>query len=289
MTIKKALTKASKFLNNNSTSPSLDAEILLSFTLNKPKEFLFTYPETKLTSIQLTRFNSLLAKRSTNTPIAHLTGHKEFYGLDFIVNKHTLIPRPETELIIDVARQILSSKSKTTIIDVGTGSGCIIITLAKILNNNYKYIAIDISKEALVIAEKNANHHFANNIINFLHGNLLAPILNSKSINPNSSIFITANLPYLTKTQVKKSPSIQQEPTTALISEENGLNHYAKLFTQIKTLINNSNPQKVTILCEIDPSQTQLISNLANKTLPKHKLTIKKDLAKRDRLITITI
>ena len=291
MPIKKKLIEAIALLKTNTSikTPALDAEILFCFALKISKEQLYTHPKTKLSIGQSTKINSLIKARLKGTPIAYIIGYKEFYGLHFIVNKHTLIPRPETELIIDEIK-LLNPQSPSTIIDIGTGSGCIIITLVKILySQNIQFIATDISKNALKIAEQNSILHKLNNTIQFKEGNLLDPIINPPSSSLNSSIIITANLPYLTPTQVKNSPSIQLEPKTALISGKNGLDHYRELFKQINQLIITKNTSSFSIFCEIDPTQAQIIKDLANTQLPANSLKIKKDLSGLNRLLIINI
>ncbi|MFH1661868.1 MAG: peptide chain release factor N(5)-glutamine methyltransferase [Candidatus Falkowbacteria bacterium] len=289
MTINKILKKYThKLESENIPNPQIDAEILLSYILKKPCEFLLTHPEKKLSKLLIASYSLLVTQRLKNIPIAYITKTKSFYGLDFYVNKNVLIPRPETELIIE---EVLKTKTNATIIDVGTGSGCIIITLAKLLENKKnKFFAIDISKKALSVARKNAKLNNVNKKIKFLHGNLLEPILkNPKYLkylnNPKNPIIITANLPYLTSTQIKNSPSIQSEPKMALVAGNDGLKYYKIFFKQLNKL-NNKNLD-IKILCEIDPSQTIKIKKLIKKELPKNKIQIKKDLRGQNRLIII--
>src|SRR3989344_1689515 len=154
MTLREALAWGAKTLQRASTtSAALDAEILLSAVTKKPREFFYTHPSRQLPAANLKKFKAVIARRKRGEPIAYLTLKKEFYGRDFYVDKHTLIPRPETELVIEAAIKFLKAKSynlKTTIADIGTGSGCIAITLALELPKVNVY-ATDISKKALVV------------------------------------------------------------------------------------------------------------------------------------------
>ncbi|MCX6800179.1 MAG: peptide chain release factor N(5)-glutamine methyltransferase, partial [Candidatus Falkowbacteria bacterium] len=279
------------------TYPQLEAEILLAHILQKPREYLFSYSEKSLTKNQIARLNNLIDKRIKGEPIAYLIGKKEFYGLTFLVNKHTLIPRPETELLIDeykkIALNYLNHQQVFSTIDIGTGTGCIIIACAQLLKshsgkNNLSFIASDISQQALLVAQKNAKLHKINKI-KFINGDLLKPILNSKNTKLKENIIITANLPYLTPSQVKNSPSIQSEPKSALVAGADGLKYYKALFSQIKKLIELSKPNSMTLLCEIDPTQTQKISEVLCQALPQAKFAIKKDLLIKDRLVIIKI
>ena len=129
MTIQQSLAWATiKLQRKNIPSATLDADILLSHTLNKDKAFIYAHPNHSLTQNQVTKFKKLINHRAKGEPVAYLIGHKEFYKLNFMVNKNVLIPRPETELLVD---EVLKNKKIKTIADIGTGSGCIAIALAK--------------------------------------------------------------------------------------------------------------------------------------------------------------
>lgn len=276
-----------KYLKN---TPSLDGDILLSWSIKKPKEFVLIHPEYKLSLHEMLRFFYASKKYQHGLPIAYITHHKEFFGLDFFVNRHTLIPRPDTELMVEeVIKEIKNSSLDITgswLIDVGTGSGCIPIAIAKNIKE-IKIVATDISTGALKIARKNARTH--NVSIEFLHGNLLEPVIKLfKSFPTNSELIITANLPYLTKEQFQNEPSIQHEPYQALVADENGLALYKELLQQITQLLLptiQKNKIKITCFFEIDPSQALTITKLIHSFFPTTAVEIKKDLAKRDRLV----
>jgi release factor glutamine methyltransferase len=271
-------------------NPHLEAEILLSHILKKPREYLFAHPEYELNKKQVTSYKLQVTRRLQGVPIAYLTGEKEFYGLKFFVNKNVLIPRPETEMMIDETLKLITCNLKpVSIIDIGTGSGCIAITLAKLLtkgteNTSYKFIATDISGKAISIAKKNAKFHDVNKIIKFLYGDSLSPVPSSR-FQVTSYKIITANLPYLTPAQIKKSPSIRFEPKLALAAGPDGLRYYRRLFRQIY----RTKMKSTTILCEIDPSQKASIKRLAKKLLPSSSIELKKDLRDHNRLAIIKI
>ena len=285
-----------------------EAEILTAFLLHKTRESLLSNSRTEVDNKFYKKIKDLEKKRLKNYPIAYLVGEKEFYGLNFKVNKDVLVPRPETEMMVDKIIDILKNESNNferdlynpknlfdnnynnpIFIDVGTGSGAIIIAIANEIkklwpndSDNFKFYGIDISEAALKIAKKNAKLHNLNKIIKFFEGDLLSPI--AKKIN-KKNLIITANLPYLTPLQVKGSPSISREPKLALVAGSDGLKYYRQLFKQLakidyKTLI---------LFCEIDSSQTKNITYLAQKMFPEAKLEIIKDLAKLNRLLKITI
>jgi len=303
MTILESLKLNTEKLKSFSATPRLDTEALLCFVLDKEKEFLFTYPKTKLNLSQSGRLNKAIKLRIKGVPIAHIVGHKEFYGYDFCVNENVLVPRPETELIVEeVLREVAELQdSKTTrqldnqtngiiLIDVGTGSGCIPITIANELTkenkptNNLQIFAIDISKKALFIAKKNANLYKLDDKIKFFEGNLLEPILPIFDQENGKKYIITANLPYLTPEQVENSPTIRQEPVLALVAGKDGLQYYRELFEQIRSI---KTDVKYVILCEIDASQAESITQLIKEKLGNFKIEINKDLAGLERLVVI--
>ncbi len=278
----------------SSKLPQNEIEILLAFLLNKERVFFMTHPEIKIEKAVYSKFKALEKKRLENWSIAVLTRHKEFYGLDFKVDKNVLVPRPESELIVD---EILELSKKTEkdilIIDLGTGSGAIIISCAveleKLNNKKYKitsFSAVDISSSALKIAKINSLLHKQNTKIKFFEGDLLKPLISRKYFSKptNSELIISANLPYLTQAQIKGSPSIQKEPRLALVAGNDGLKYYRHLFKELKNL-----KVTATILCEIDASQSINIKLLTKKIFPQASLKIKKDLAGLDRLVIIKI
>lgn len=228
-TIKEAQVSATQKLDKiGIDSSALDTDVLLSFVLKKPKEFLYTYPEKKLTASQIKKYNFLIKKRIKKMPIAYLIGHKEFFGLNFYVDKNVLIPRPLTESLVEAVIKEIKNK-KAIIADIGTGSGCIAIALKKHLPQATIY-AVDISVAALKVAKKNARKHHAKII--FKKGNLLDPI---KKIKID---YIVANLPYLKVGQIKDE--LIYEPKTALLG---GDKYIKKLLRQIKNL--SHSPKKI--------------------------------------------
>ncbi|MCK4744547.1 peptide chain release factor N(5)-glutamine methyltransferase [Candidatus Parcubacteria bacterium] len=288
----------------------LDAEILVMFVLKKSREWICANLDYKLSKNELNRIKKMAYRRIQNEPIAYIIKNREFYGLNFFVNKNVLIPRPETELIIEETLRILKKgKSKNYVIaDIGTGSGCIIIALAKNLIKNpisdlrypisetrnlkseIRFLGSDISKKALYIARKNAKIHKVNKIIKFYHGDLLSPIIkNAESKIKNSNLVIIANLPYLTANECKEK-SIQREPKAALLGGTDGLKYYRELFLQLSEFkTKNEFKNKINILIEINPHQTKKISLIIKRIFPSVKIKIIKDLARKNRVISMTV
>lgn len=258
---------------NGIDSYVLDTELLLGFVLKKKKEWILVNPEFNVHKNAEKRFFRLIVKRIKNYPIAYILGYKYFYGLKFKVNKHVLIPRPETETLID---EIIKLKpEKITILDVGTGSGCIAISLGTKLQN-VNIIASDISQKALRIAKKNARLNNTKNI-QFIKSDLLTGIEN-KDVD-----IIVANLPYVKKDY--KNESIKYEPRSALYSSKDGLSHYKKLLYQIKEL--KFSPKYIFL--EIDPDQVEILTNFTKQIFSKPIIEIKKDLNGFDRIFIIKL
>ncbi len=227
--IRQYLTDAKRYLEiQGISSPLLDAEVLMSAAINRPREFLYAHPEYELRNEEVIRYNAFVRRRAAREPVAYITGKKEFYGLDFFVDDRVLIPRPETEEIVENALAILQKSSgQCAVIDVGTGSGCIIIAIAKASIIDHKYAAVDISIEALDVARKNANQHGVQNKIAFFHGNLIEPILNSPQ-KKFDAIIIAANLPYITQAQYKtlEPEIVGYEPSSALLTPTDDYYYY---------------------------------------------------------------
>jgi len=289
MTIQKTLLTAIKKLQKSNLSPHLDAEVLLSFTINKPKGYLLSHKDNNLTAAQINKYNKLIQKRARGVPVAYLTYTKEFYNLEFIVNENVLIPRPETETLIEEAIKCLRIKLKNlkqevdakrydtlTVADIGTGSGCIAITLAKYMPD-IGIFATDISDKALNVAKKNARSHKVSSKITFKKGDLLKPFIKKQSTKFD---IITANLPYLTKDELV---NVRHEPKTALHGGKMGLELVEKLIAQADQVLN---PDGIMLL-EISPTQVKTVDYLVEQHLPNKKVFFIKDLGERDRVAKI--
>lgn len=225
MTIQEWLDDATKKLaNSGSNSARLDALVLLEYTLITPRVTLLSHPDTDLPATTLVKLGRVLNQRLDGIPIAYIQNKKEFYGRDFIVNEQVLIPRPETETIIELVKSLRLEAPR--ILDVGTGSGCIAITLSLELPIS-KVTASDISEPALAIAKQNAKTLGAQVV--FLQSDLLAKLTNKHFD------IICANLPYV-PTALVTSKEITKEPSNALFSGTDGLDHYRRFFVEVAEL-----------------------------------------------------
>jgi release factor glutamine methyltransferase len=235
--LKQALTSAIALLTTEQTpSPRLNAELLLMFTLNCDRAYLFAHPERELTADEQTSYDAALAERARGVPAQYITGHQEFWGMDLIVTPSVLIPRPETEHVIETVLELAGDKSERLtntlrIADVGTGSGCIALALAKELPHAEIH-ATDISPAALEVARINAARHELESSVHFHQADLLVGI-ESKYGN-NSFDFIVSNPPYVgdseedqVQLEVRKF-----EPRNAVFAGPTGLEVIARLIPQ---------------------------------------------------------
>jgi len=255
-----------------------ELERLLALTLHKNIEYIYKNPDKQLNRSNILTFKKLLNKRLAGWSLASLRGYKEFFNQKFIVNRCTLIPRPDSEILVEEALKNTHTLAdgEQNIIDIGTGSGALILSVAK--NNKHKasYTATDISNGAINIAKTNARKLGVKRQIKFVKSNLFDNIFGNFDI-------VLANLPYLTPDQMKE-PSIQKEPRSALLSGVDGLNHYRKLLKQLPKHLN----KKYLVLLEIDPSQADAIKKEIINNLPQAKINFLKDLSENIRVVKIT-
>jgi release factor glutamine methyltransferase len=260
-TVKELLDLTTDYLRQKAIdSPRLCAEVLLSHQLKKSRVELYLNFDQPLRTEEVAGFRSLVRRRVSREPLQYITGHREFWSLDFVVNPAVLIPRPETELLIEEAlslRQsgLLSNNLNPLILDVGTGSGAIAIALAKEIEGA-RIWASDISPEALSVAEENAQRHNLKDRITFCEGDLLEPFTGRSM----AFDMIVSNPPYIADDEFGNlAPEIRcHEPRAALDGNEAGM-HF------IQRLILESGPHLRGggwLLIEMDPHQTEGALNL---------------------------
>lgn len=230
--IQSVIITATKQLEQTSDSPALDAEVLLCFILGRQRSYLRAWPEKLLLPEQEDRFMSLLEKRYAGHPIAYLTGTREFWSRDFITTPDVLIPRPETELLIELCLDLIPDNTPQTLIDLGTGSGAIAITLAA-ERPAIEVTATDYSAKALTIARQNARQLGINNI-QFFQSHWF------DNVSGPGFDFIVSNPPYIAPNDPHlREGDLQFEPTMALIAEQQGLQDINSI---VKTAIAFLNP-----------------------------------------------
>lgn len=238
----------------------IDALVLLEDATHKDRSWLLAHPDEHLATDDIEKLDKLILRRSHHEPLSYIRGKSEFYGREFIVNAHTLEPRPETETMIDLLKN--TAVDSEIIIDVGTGSGCIAIT-AKLELPKSEVIGIDIDKKCLETAKLNAKKLNAD--VAFYQGDLLQTMPSSTSRMPSSKLTIVANLPYVPDTHTINRAAMF-EPKHAIFGGKDGLDLYRVLFGQIKKL----KPEYV--LTESLPPQHNELSAIA-KTAGYNQLT----------------
>jgi len=286
-TIKDALEYAAgKLEHEEQKSALLDAQVLLGHVLNVDRATLYTYPERVLTAEQQQQFFQLIERRERGEPVAYLTGHKEFYGLDFFVDKRVLIPRPETELLVEMALSIIRKRLNADripiVADIGTGSGAISIALA-VEEPRLPYLyASDISTEALAVARLNSHLHHVEQRVRLLHGDLLAPL-------PEPVDILIGNLPYvgMDEMNILALDIRAYEPHMALFSGPNGLGLLCRLLIETEQSVMLASG--AVLLLEIGYQQRKALLELSNELWPGASVTFKRDYAGLDRVLQIAL
>jgi release factor glutamine methyltransferase len=262
-----------------SDTPSLDGQVLLAHILGKPRTWLLAHPKFELSQLQISQFEDALSQIQANIPLPYILGHWEFYGLDFSINPSVLIPRPETELLVEEALSWLRAHpDRRRAADIGTGSGCIAVSLAK-HSPNVKLIATDISAKALHVARVNAQKHNVEGFIEFINADLLSP-LRGQHVRYD---LICANLPYIPTNMLHTLPVYCREPTLALDGGADGLNSIRQLLLDAPKCLEPSG----LLLLEIDSSQGVSALALSQEAFPHGSVHLLEDLAGHARLIRI--
>jgi release factor glutamine methyltransferase len=266
------------FLDRGISESRLEAEILLAQVLEKDRVYLYANYEAPLNTGERSSYKEFIKRRVGGEPIAYITGHKEFMSLDFQVSPAVLIPRPDTEVLVETAIKLARLEELVRILDVGTGSGVIAVSLAYYLKNAEVY-ASDISPQALQIARGNASLH--NVDIHFQEGDLLETFLAKPTEgSPPAFDLIVANLPYVPEAEREVlDPQVKDfEPHLALFSSGDGLDLYRQLIPQAYQLLRAGAP----LLFEIDPRQAAIIPSIMHGFTD---LQILKDWTGRERVV----
>ncbi|AGL03846.1 peptide chain release factor N(5)-glutamine methyltransferase [Desulfoscipio gibsoniae] len=279
LTVRDSLIQAARYLKEKGAfSPRLDAEVLLAHVLGRDRVYLYREADLVLNTDRQRRYRTLLERRAGGEPVAYLTGLKEFMGLDFEVGPHVLIPRPETELMVEKALEVLSSwPGRRVVVDVGTGSGAVAVSLSRLAPPGTRVHAIDISENALDIARANAARH--NVPVLFHAGDLMTPL--QGMLSPGTVAVITANLPYIPSGAMSCLPRdvCGYEPALALDGGADGLELYRRLVPQAYTWLASSG----CLFMEIGPDQAE--QALAMLGPHRWRPSLYRDLAGRPRLI----
>jgi len=265
VTIASVLQQAVSRLEAVSDSPRLDAELLLCQVLGRERSYLFTWPEQALDETQRDAFEALLVRREKGEPIAHILGRREFWSLELAVSADTLIPRPETELLVEAALARIPEDAAWRIADLGTGSGAIALAIAS-ERPRCQVVAVERSAAALAVARENARRHGITNV-EFVAGNWFEPLAGQQFQ------MIVSNPPYIPQSD----PHLQQgdvrfEPLTALVSGDDGLDDIRHLITVSKKyllspgwlLLEHGHDQGSRVITLLSKENFQHIENLTD-------------------------
>lgn len=259
----------------------LDAEVLLRHVLDMEKEQLYVNGEAPISAGQEAQFRELLLRRSRREPVAYVTGHKEFWSLDFFVTPAVLIPRPETEMLVEVALQYArrpTSGSSVKVLDIGTGSGAVSVCLAK-EQAAMEIVAVDISRVALDVARVNTRRHGVADRIRFLPGDLFAPV---KPL-PETFDLIVSNPPYIRTGELSMlAPEIREwEPTIALDGGANGIDSYRRIIGEGHRYLTPTG----SIVLEIGADMASAVVDLFSRSGCYGPASVYQDYAGKDRVV----
>ncbi len=276
----------------NTDCPRLEAELLLSTLLGVPRTTVLAHPETVLSEAVAAAYVEYVRRRCSGEPLPYIRGHAEFFGLNFFITPDVLIPRPETELLVEeslawmrerleVSRRGTSSSvlgAGLRAADVGTGSGCIAVALATSAPGLHLY-AIDLSSPALWVSQVNAERHGVADRITFLNGDLLTPL-------PASVDLIVSNPPYVAENEWSLLPSsVKREPTLALLGGPDGLNPLRDLLLQSGAHLRAGG----LLLAEIGERQGAASLELARAAFPGAHCSVLPDLSGKDRVLKVRL
>lgn len=262
----------------DSDTPGLDAEVLLRHVLGLDRAAFFVRLVDPIDPIRLFAYMKLIEERARRVPVAYLTGEREFMGLRFLVDPAVLVPRPETEILVEWAIRWLSARKNATVVDVGTGSGAIALSLAALLTTDGapQIIAVDVSSAALAVATRNRDRFGLQDRVALFQGSLLTPLSNPVDL-------VLANLPYLRPEQIAENPDLAAEPRQALDGGPEGLSLIRQLLLDAPHVVAHGG----AIGIEIDPGQRAAVVRLAQETFPGADIAVLPDLASYYRHVTI--
>ena len=258
-----------------SSSASLDAQLLLAHVLGTPRAWLFAHGNASLDNRHQAELASLIRRRQAGEPIAYLRGYVEWYGLELQVTREVLVPRPETELLVEKAIELGRERELWTFADIGTGSGAIALQLARAFPQAQLW-AVDASEAALAVAHRNLRTHGVADRVRLLHGDLAEPL-------PEPPGLVVANLPYLSDDMMTSlDRDVRHEPSLALRGGASGLKAYRDMFAQI-----SDRGWRPPMAIEIDPRQSKEVGALAARFFPDIRADIFPDYAGLDRIVVL--
>lgn len=278
-TIARALQEGRERLLGSATeTPRLDAEVLLRSLLGLDRAALFSRLQDPIDTDAVQAYRNLIGQRSDGIPVAYLTGEREFMGIRFKVGPGVLIPRPETEILVEWALDWLRARPRVTVVDVGTGSGAIALSLAQLLEPAWRgqIIGADISSVAIETARLNRHQLGLEQWPTLVQGSLLEWLGGPVDL-------ILANLPYLRPDQIEENPDLKAEPRLALDGGQDGLELIERLLADAPRVLRAQG----AVGLEIDPGQTDKVIRQAKQAFPRSEVTVLQDLAGLERHVIV--
>ena len=278
MNIQETINKAAISLKNNDIkTPYLDSELLLLKVLHKDRKYLLLNSKETLSKEHLFQFNNLIYRRKKGEPVAYLINYKEFWKEKFFVNKDVLIPRPDTEVLIEEVLTIYNNEKKLNILDIGTGSGCLLLSILK-ERKKFLGIGVDISKKALNVARFNAKLQHLDNRVKFYNSDIDKFFIGKYDV-------ILSNPPYIKNFDLKylDKDIAAYEPKVALEGGYDGLSKITKVINKASYLIKKNGKLILEMGCD---QKNEIVKKLKNKRFYINKII--KDYGKNDRCIIST-
>ena len=279
-----------RLASSGSDAPNLEARVLVETALDRSRVWVYQHPDTTLDREQRRRLQQLVERRQGGEPLAYILGSREFYGRSFLVDPRVLVPRQDTETLLDralaFARRHLVASNGTTrgsdapltrVVDVGTGSGILGVSLALELPAAH-VILIDRSEDALVVAEANGRRHAVDDRISLVQGDLLGCLAGPVDL-------IVANLPYVPSDEIDRlQPEVRREPRAALDGGPDGLDVYRRLLSEAPSRLS----PRGALFAEIGHGQGAAAIGLARQHFPGHVIFVHPDFEGRDRVLAVT-
>jgi release factor glutamine methyltransferase len=276
--LKQALARARRIMADNSIEdPSLEGELLLRHVLGIDRTQLYLELERDFNPTSEEILSRLIERRLQGEPSFYIIGHREFYGIDFYVNHDVLIPRPESELLVEKALMLARNNSISTIADIGTGCGAIAISLALNLPG-VKIYATDISAKALEVAGTNCRKHGVAGRICFLQGDMLEPL-------PGPVDLIIANLPYVRESDLPGIGPLSFEPALALNGGPDGVTEIEKLCHQVGEKLRRGG----VMFLEIGQGQAGTVTGILRRIFPSARIDVSRDFAGFERVVSLRL
>ncbi len=260
----------------------IEAQVLLRYTLGIDRATFHASPDRELSDEDAEGFGRMVERRIEGEPLSYITGHREFYGLDFVVTPDVLVPRQETEFLVEAVLEYAGDRgedeSPLAIADIGTGSGCIAVALGHHLPNATVY-ATDMSREALRVAEENVRKHGLEGRVHLRQGDLFGALDGPVDV-------VASNPPYLsTEEAADLPPDVQREPRIALAAGSDGMDVLSRLIVGAREYVKPGG----LLALEIDPRRLEAVKSLAGRTFPGGEIGLAKDHAGLDRVVTVRV